>query len=160
MIPLRNQLPALRSVLPALSDVLTECGFPWEVIVVDCASSDGTERVFRSWCELPGYRLIALDDVHDRAGATVLGLEAARGDAVILMDTCAAHPLSMLQEMVMRWENGALALHATRNVHTGESIVRAAHDGNGSFDHTGLEPADGDANLVLLDRTVVRDLLR
>ena len=36
----RNQAPTLAKLLPFLSDTLTECGYPWEIIVVDIASVD------------------------------------------------------------------------------------------------------------------------
>ena len=48
-------------LLPILSDTLTECGYPWEVIVVDCGSRDGTDSLMSSWGELPGFRRLTLD---------------------------------------------------------------------------------------------------
>jgi hypothetical protein len=161
VIPARDQLATLRELLPPLSDLLTECGYPWELIVVDVASRDGTERVLSAWCELPGYRLIALDEQVGRAGAIVTGFEAARGDAVILLDATVQHPLSLIGDMVQRWETGEPVVVATHDAHSGNSVLRVP--GQPRQDDSvmaGLRLADDASDLVLLDRRVVLDLLR
>jgi glycosyltransferase involved in cell wall biosynthesis len=163
VIPAHNHLPQLRQLLPLLSDLLTECGYPWETIVVDSGSTDGTEHVLRAWCELPGYRLLALDDDVGRATAVVLGLEAARGDAVILLDVETPHPLSMISEMVLRWEAGAGAIYAAIDPRSGDSELRAPGQGLSPADSSalsGLRLADDRTDLVLLDKLLVRELLR
>jgi polyisoprenyl-phosphate glycosyltransferase len=163
VVPVRNQLPVLRTLLPVLSDLLTECGYPWEVIVVDSASADGTETVLRAWCELPGYRLLALDDHVGRATAIMLGLEAARGDAVILLDAQAPHPLTMVHEMVQRWEAGATVIYAARDPYSGDSVLRVPGHARSLQDPSplaGVRLADDSTDLVLLDKLMVRELLR
>lgn len=163
LLPVRNQLALLRPLLPLLSDLLTECGYPWEVIVVDSASSDGTETVVRAWCELPGYRLLALDEDVGRASSIMLGLEAARGDAVILCDAQAPHPLTMIHEMVQRWESGATVIFAARDAYSGDSVLRMPAPGRSPQDPSplaGVRLADDGADLVLLDKLMVRELLR
>lgn len=158
VIPVRDQLPTLRALLPSLSDLLTECGYPWEVIIVDAASSDGTERVMSAWCELPGYRLVALDDDVGRAGAIVVGFEAARGDAVILLDAVVEHPLSIIGEMVQSWEAGETVVVAAHDALSGDSVLRLPSQGGPAMPALGT--ANSGSDLFLLDRQVVRNLLR
>lgn len=160
VVPAYNDLAALRALLPALSDRLTECGYPWEIIVVDRASGDSTERVLRAWCDLPGFRLIALDDPLDRASALVLGLEAARGDAVILIDAHTDERLSALNEMVLRWESGKQVVYAAADPHTGDCVVRSPRALPGADRNAGLNMNGDAAELVLLDRKIVKDLMR
>lgn len=163
VIPAHDQLPTLRTLLPPLSDLLTECGYPWEVIIVDTGSTDGTERVLSAWCELPGYRLVVLDENVGRAGAIVIGFEAARGDAVILLDAMVEHPLPIIGEMVQRWEAGDRVVVAARDAHSGDSVLRVPGQGQARQDNSamaGLRLADDRGDLVLLDKLVVRDLLR
>jgi len=159
VVPARNALPALRDLLPVLSDTLTECGFPWEIIVVDCASGDGTEELISPWCELPGYRLLVLDESLDRASAVVLGLEAARGDAVMLLDAGCRRQLPMLNELVTRWDGGSSIVYTAPDSRSGDTVVHEAT----SLDQGAFGAADGQvagaASLLLLDRAVVLDLL-
>ena len=158
-----NSARTLSKLLPILSDTLTECGYPWETIVVDSGSTDGTEHVLRAWCELPGYRLLAIDDDVGRASSIVLGLEAARGDAVILLDAEAPHPLTMISEMVQRWEAGAPAIYAAIDAASGDSELRVPGQGGaarGVSAFGGLRMAEDRGDLVLLDKTLVRELLR
>jgi glycosyltransferase involved in cell wall biosynthesis len=158
IVPVHNELPRLRQLLPALSDTLTECGFPWEIIVVDRASRDGTEAAMRTWCELPGYRLLALDGSIDAATATALGFTAARGDGIVLLDATGEHRLWALSEMVMRWDAGGTVVLMTEDHRTGEFIVQARQPVSTA---PGWAQDDAtEAELVLLDRSVVLDLLR
>ncbi|MFO1218563.1 MAG: glycosyltransferase [Burkholderiaceae bacterium] len=160
VIPVHNHLQQLRQLLPLLSDLLTECGYPWETIIVDSGSTDGTEHVLRAWCELPGYRLLAIDDDVGRASSIVLGLEAARGDAVILLDAETPHPLSMISEMVLRWEAGAAAIYAATDPRSGDSELRLpGQAGSDASALAGLRLADDRTDLVLLDKQLVRELL-
>lgn len=162
VVTTRNDIATLRVLLPLLSDVLTETGHAWELIAVDVASVDETQAVLRGWCRLPGYRLIVLEApvTHDRA--IVAGVEAARGDAVIVLDARIDHPLHLIAEMIVRWELGYPVIYAMRDAVSGESVLRWSG-------HHGASCADGDVelrlfeqpgDLVLMDRDVVRDLLR
>ncbi|TXM71356.1 glycosyltransferase [Methylobacterium sp. WL12] len=57
---------------------------PYEVIVVDNASGDGTaERIAAAW---PDIRVIAETTNHGFAGANAIAYAAARGDAILLLN--------------------------------------------------------------------------
>ena len=159
VVPVRNALPSLRGLLPALSDTLTECGYPWEIIVVDRCSDDGTEEAIAPWCQLPGYRLlIALDESVDRSAAIALGLGAARGDAAVLIDAN-CRQTTVLHEMVARWDDGNPVVLATLGATAADTAVLAP---TSLSDALGI--ADGHAadteRLLLMDRTVLDELLR
>lgn len=159
ILPVRNELPALRSLLPALSDTLTECGYPWEIIVIDSGSNDGTEEAIRPWCQLPGYRLlIALDESLGRSAAIALGLEAARGDAVVLMDA-SCNQLTVLHELIARWDGGNRIVLAALAPNGADTEVHEPTSLSDAFAVAEAQTADTE-RLLLLDRAVVEELLR
>jgi len=151
----------LSRLLPELSDLLTEAGFPWEITCVDCASTDGTSKLLERWSELPGFRWIRLKRNYGQVAAMQTGLRHATGDAVILVTAAADPSIHLLPNMIARWDEG-------------HDVVLLRSDGGGDFDTLecwsldapGAAPPEvsdepigvGAGQSMLLDRRVV-DLL-
>jgi rhamnosyltransferase len=80
VMPTRNGLATLPAVLDAISRQRVD--FPFEVIAVDSASSDGTADLLRGRVD----RLIGIsDDAFDHGLTRNLGIEQARGELVVLL---------------------------------------------------------------------------
>lgn len=114
VLPCRDKARTLAMLLPILSDTLTECGYPWEVIVVDCGSVDGTDTLMSAWGELPGFRCIPMDGSVRLESAFEAGILAARGDAVILLDPALPHSPELIPAMLQQWEADARLVYASR----------------------------------------------
>lgn len=123
VLPCRDKARTLAMLLPILSDTLTECGYPWEVIVVDCGSVDGTDSLMSSWGELPGFRHLPMDGSARLESAFEAGILAARGDAVILLDPALPHSPELIPAMLQQWESDARLVYATR-AGSGSSTLR------------------------------------
>ena len=115
VLPCRDRARTLARLLPILSDTLTECGYPWELIVVDCGSHDGTDTLMSSWGELPGFRYLPLDGPPRLENAFEAGILAARGDAVILLDPSLPHSPELIPSMILQWEGDARLVYAARD---------------------------------------------
>lgn len=153
--------PILSQLLPELSDLLTESAHRWEILVVDHGCGTHTESMLAGWCELPGYRALVTDATLPYGSAVTLGLHAARGDAVIVVDCHTPHPYALLSQMIMRWELGQPLLYAGCCAGVSEvcwpdaaSPHRDVAPGSGA----GLFESRGD--LVLLDRDIIRAITR
>jgi len=86
VIPTHNRRDALLTTLAALSDVAYPAA-PWEVVVVDDGSSDGTDLALREQPSLAGLNLRYLWQGNSGpAAARNRGAAAATGDVLILMD--------------------------------------------------------------------------
>lgn len=156
VLPCRDRARALSMLLPILSDTLTECGYPWEVIVVDCSSGDGTDTLMSAWGELPGFRYLPLDGPARLESAFEAGILAARGDAVILLDPSLPHSPELIPAMILQWESDARLVYAARDA-GGGSVLRHWDEAR-----TGRETAQPDMRLPpecmalgLLDRRLV-----
>lgn len=133
VLPCRDKARTLSMLLPILSDTLTECGYPWEVIVIDCGSIDGTDTLMSAWGELPGFRYVPLDGAARLESAFEAGILAARGDAVILLDPALPHSPELIPAMLMQWESDARLVYATSDGHGGSQLrwwdeARTAHE--------------------------------
>ena len=99
VIPAFNEALRLPPVLDASLAYLQAAQRPWELIVVDDGSTDGTSEVVRqrcSSCEKGRLRLLRADGNGGKGAALRAGAAAARGDRIALVDADGATPLSAL----------------------------------------------------------------
>ena len=152
----------LSKLLPTLSDTLTECGYPWEVVIVNAGDDASTNQVLKGWSEIPGFWTVPLTRDAGPAVTLAVGLEAARGDAVILLDARLADVAGLVAQMIMRWEGGAELVYAVRDA-AGRLIELAGWDA-ATVDERMNSPQwrglpQGSSDLALMDRRVIKLLL-
>jgi tetratricopeptide (TPR) repeat protein len=100
-----------------------------EIVVVDAGSTDGGADVARA----AGARVVAWSDAEDRAGAMNRGLDAARGDWVLILDAGEiAHPVpdALLREALRAITDPVAAAqvlaHAAATPYRAPRLVRRA----------------------------------
>jgi glycosyltransferase involved in cell wall biosynthesis len=117
----------------------------------------------RDWAGLPGYRAIELSRNFGKEAALTAGLQAARGDVVVMLDADLQHPPALIRDMFALWQNGADVVYAVRANRNDESPVKRA--GARLFYalvnrfHRFEVPAGG-GDFRLLDRAAVDAILR
>jgi dolichol-phosphate mannosyltransferase len=99
----------------------------YEIVLVDDGSTDG------SWDTLlglaagdPRIRLLKLSRNFGHQAALSAGLDAARGDAVVLMDADLQDPPELIPRLVETWREGFDVVYAVRGDREGETRVRLA----------------------------------
>ncbi len=92
------------------------------IVLVDDGSSDGTPRELAEIAKGdPAVRVLTLSRNFGHQIALTAGLDAADGDAVIMMDADLQHPPSLIPEMIARWREGADIVSAIRQATQGAS---------------------------------------
>ena len=162
IVPCRNEARHLDLLLPQLTELLPRLADSWEVILVDDGSTDRTAAVMRDWSELPGFRSLELSRNFGKEAALTAGLQAARGDTVVMMDADLQHPPALIAEMVARWREGADVVYAQRMHRADESFAKRVgthwfYALLNRFDR--IQVPEGAGDLRLLDRRAVDALL-
>lgn len=114
--------PTLSIVAPALNeeDVLdafhrqltqtlqqVESEYPFEIVYVDDGSTDATPAILAALAfNDPRVRYLCLSRNFGNQAAITAGLERARGDAVVTMDSDLQHPPAVILEMLNEWRAG------------------------------------------------------
>ncbi|QNK71893.1 glycosyltransferase family 2 protein [Variovorax sp. PAMC28562] len=124
VIPCFNEAANLRVLLPRLEEILWATRLRWEIIVVDDGSTDNTASVVAAWCELEGFCCVSLSRNFGKEAALTAGLQAARGDAVILLDGDLQHSPSLIGSMIEKWSAGADVVYAVREARTDEAALK------------------------------------
>lgn len=141
-----------------LLSVLSKLKYDAEVIIIDDGSKDKTLAKIKSSKILNSGTLvnvIALTKNFGKEVALTVGLEAANGGAVIMIDADGQHPAEEIPKLIEKWEDGALIVTAVNSGNTTKHRVR-------SKIYYKIMRAMGNKNVMpgamdfrLLDRTVV-----
>ena len=106
VVPVHNEERGIAAFLGSLASTLGELAPRFEIIVVNDGSTDGTAtqiaRVSSQCCAC--YLELSRRFGHDAAVSA--GMQAARGDCVILISPTGRHPVEAIPEMVALWGQG------------------------------------------------------
>jgi polyisoprenyl-phosphate glycosyltransferase len=106
-------------VRDALEDV------PFEIVVVDDGSPDGTGAVLAAEAVADGrVKVLSLSRNFGHQAALTAGLEHAAGDVVVMMDGDLQDPPELIPTMLERWRAGADVVYAVREQREGETVFK------------------------------------
>jgi polyisoprenyl-phosphate glycosyltransferase len=124
VMPVFREGVQLSTFVTGLRSSLSQCNLPYELVFVDDGSPDDTWHVIAAEAKTcRAIRALRLSRNFGKESALCAGLEHARGDAVIVMDTDGQHPPSLIPEMVRMWQSsGADIVEAVKRRRGRESL--------------------------------------
>ena len=130
VVPAFNEARNLVSVVPPILATLARISPQRELIVVDDGSRDDTAQVMHALCaHHPHLVYLKLSRNFGKEQALTAGLNATRGDVVILMDADGQHPVELLPEMLAKWRTGSDVVYAVRKTRDDQSNLQATLTG-------------------------------
>lgn len=120
--PVYNEATGLPEFYERTKKVLDSLGEPWELVLVNDCSRDSSLEVMR--------RLAAADqrvkivDFARNFGhqiAVTAGMDFARGDALVIIDTDLQDPPETIAALVEKWKEGYEVVYAVRKTRPGET---------------------------------------
>jgi polyisoprenyl-phosphate glycosyltransferase len=125
VVPLFNEADNVIELLRRIRAVVAGLSVPphaWELICVDDGSRDATLAMLLEAAEAdPHLRVISLSRNFGHQIAATAGLDAARGDAVVLMDGDLQDPPELIDQFLAKFREGYDVVYATRRRRAGES---------------------------------------
>jgi len=161
VLPALNEAAAIQTLVRRVEQALRRERF--ELVFVDDGSDDETWTVIQALVsQKPGWQALRLARRFGHQAALLAGLRAARGRAVITLDSDGQHPPELLSELVERWRKGARVVQTIRAADSGESrLKRITSNGFYRLFSTICDSPihRGAADFRLLDRRVVDAIL-
>ncbi|WP_296448041.1 glycosyltransferase family 2 protein [Rhodoferax sp. UBA5149] len=162
VIPAFNEARNLGTVVPRILTTLSSLGDCIELIVVDDGSRDDTTQVMQTLCAAhPEVVYLKLSRNFGKEPALTAGIDATRGDVVVLMDADGQHPVALLPEMLEKWRAGSDVVYAVRKTRDDQSGLQVSLTGLFyklvNFGNRVKIPANA-GDFRLMDRKVVNAL--
>lgn len=127
VIPVFNEEAVLPILLRRCDALIDTLGGPVETIFVDDGSTDCTSIILKAKAkDDPRYRYIGLSRNFGHQIAITAGMDAALGDAVVVMDADLQDPPEVVPEMVARWKDGYDVVYARRLSRDGDGAFKRA----------------------------------
>jgi glycosyltransferase involved in cell wall biosynthesis len=127
VVPVYNEEETLPELLRRLGKLLDRMDGECEVILVDDGSSDHSYELMAAGCETDArFKLLRLSRNFGHQIAVTAGLDAASGDAVIVMDADLQDPPEVALDLAARWREGFDVVYAVREERRGESPFKRA----------------------------------
>jgi dolichol-phosphate mannosyltransferase len=128
VVPCYNEEEVIRETIKRLKDVCSELiDIDVELIFVDDGSHDKTRDLLKySASEDDRIRIIGFARNFGHQIAVTAGIDAANGDAVVLIDADLQDPPEVIQEMITKWQQGYDVIYGTRTDRPGESSFKLA----------------------------------
>jgi polyisoprenyl-phosphate glycosyltransferase len=120
--PIYNEAETMPELYRRLSAVMDATGEPWELILVDDGSSDNSSVLMQELAEKDDrVRPVIFARNFGHQIAVTAGLDYARGDAVVIIDSDLQDPPEVIPELIVKWREGYQVVYAVRAEREGES---------------------------------------
>ncbi len=128
VVPVYNEVESLPELYRRVRAVMESLGEPWELVLVDDGSIDGSTELMRRLREQdPEHiRPVIFSRNFGHQIAVTAGIDYARGKAVILMDADLQDPPEVIPQLVEKWREGYHVVYAVRKAREGESWFKKA----------------------------------
>ena len=125
IVPVYNEEEVLPVSFEKMDEEMKKIGYPYEIIYVNDGSRDGSMKILRSIAkENPHVKVRSFSRNFGHQTAVTCGMDAARGDALIIIDVDLQDPPEVIEKMVEAWENGADIAYGKRLKRQGETIFK------------------------------------
>ncbi len=128
VIPVYNEEEVLPELCRLLYQTLSSIGESWEVIFINDGSQDRSSETLRAIPPGDGQvKIIEFSRNFGHQAAVTAGIDHARGEAVIVMDSDLQDPPDVLPRMVKRWRQGVEVVYAVRKKRKESWLKRASY---------------------------------
>jgi dolichol-phosphate mannosyltransferase len=127
VVPVFNEAAGLDALHQRLTSTLRPTGVPYEIVLVDDGSRDGSWERMADLAERdPHLVLVRLSRNFGHQIAITAGLDHASGEAVVVMDADLQDPPEVVPRMLERWRAGYDVIYGRREKRLGEGLFKRA----------------------------------
>jgi dolichol-phosphate mannosyltransferase len=120
--PVFNEVETLPRFYERVVAVMEGLGEPFELVLIDDGSRDGSAQVLAGIHRRdPRVRVVEFSRNFGHQIAISAGLDYARGQCVVIIDSDLQDPPEVIPQLIERWKTGAEVVYAQRATRQGET---------------------------------------
>lgn len=125
VVPVFNEQEVMPESFRRTKEAMDTLGYHYEIIYIDDGSRDATWEILSSIAkDNPQVTALRFSRNFGHQLAVTAGMDAADGDAVIIMDADLQDPPEVIADMVKAWEQGADIAYGKRLKRHGETAMK------------------------------------
>jgi dolichol-phosphate mannosyltransferase len=125
VVPAYNEESNIDRVYERLASVLERIDLEWELIFSIDPSTDRTEqKILELRARDPRVKMLRFSRRFGQPMATLAGMEAAVGDAIVVIDCDLQDPPELIPDLVAAWRDGYDVVYAQRRTRAGETLPK------------------------------------
>lgn len=163
VVPVHNEAGNIRALYDAVCGVFEKLPYSFELLFVDDGSTDESLSLMSELGDTDErVGVVALSRNFGKEAALSAGIDAAKGDAVVLMDADLQHPPEVIPELVKGWEGGADVTIGVRRTNPDEGLVRklGSRAFAGAMRMSDIPMVRGATDFRIIDRSVADEFRR
>ncbi len=127
VVPIFDEADNLSELYLRVRETLQAMGEPWELVLVDDGSRDGSADAIRALAAAdPHVRAVIFARNFGHQIAVTAGMDYSRGRAVVVIDADLQDPPELIPDLVAQWRNGYEVVYAVRAEREGETWFKRA----------------------------------
>ena len=120
--PIFNELDNIPEFYERIMEVMDSTGEPWELIMVDDGSMDGSTKLIRELnAKDPRVKPVIFARNFGHQIAVTAGLDYSQGKAVVIIDSDLQDPPEVILDLIDKWRSGYEVVYAVRSEREGET---------------------------------------
>lgn len=125
VVPVYNEQDTVPAFYERASAILDRSGMDWEIIFALDPCTDQTKEVILDLRDSDQrVKLLEFSRRFGQPAATLAGLAASAGDAVVVIDVDLQDPPELILQMIDRWRVGYDVVYAQRRTREGETLPK------------------------------------
>ncbi len=120
--PIYNEIDNIQTLYQRVCEVMDSTGEPWEFVMVDDGSSDGSTAAILE-LQKKDAKIVPVIFARNFGHqiAVSAGLDYSQGEAVTIIDADLQDPPEVILDLIEKWKEGYEVVYATRSSREGES---------------------------------------
>ena len=164
VVPVYREETNIHPFLRRAELVLEKLNYPYEILFCLDPSPDNTEQIILEEIKRnENIRLIKFSRRFGQPAATMAGIHICKGDVCIVIDVDLQDPPELIEEMILKWQEGYKVVYARRRSRKGETFIKKwiSHFGYRVINNiSDISIPSDTGDFRLMDRRVVDEIKR